>query len=177
MKHAGVVETGAQALMPLLEHVFKMPTTTSGSTMTRGSDKWIQAVIKTGRFSYVDCVEFKALMDAYVKSLLKGAQKAGNRNGYPARKAEEDIPMTNKLYNLNPNRKFRPRATTHQKELPFLRASSFQAAVLGCKNACLYPVKVCQAAISNALKNTRPTSFVRVNDDYIYVASILAYIA
>ena len=158
-----MVETGARALMPLLQHVFKMPTTTSG-TMTRGSDKWIQAVVKTGRFSYADCVEFKPLMDAYVKSLLKGAQKAGNKNGYPVRKAEEDIPMTNKLYNLNPNRKFRPRATTHQKELPFLRASSFQAAVLGCKNACLYPVKVRQAAISNALRNTRPTSFVRVSE-------------
>ena len=158
-----MVKTGARALMPLLEHVFKMPTITSG--ITRGSDEWIKAVIKTRRFSYVDCVEFKPLMDAYVMSLIGGAEKAGNKDGYPIKKDGEEIPMKNKLYNLNPDRKFRPRATTHQKELPFLRASSFQAAVLGCKNACLYPVKVRQAAISNALRNARPTSFVRVNDD------------
>lgn len=123
-------------LMPVLQQVFQMPTPNSG--MTRGSDQWIQAVIKRGRFSYVDCVEFEPLMDAYVQSLLIKSQST---NGYPEKKHGEEL-ADDKLYNLNPARKFKPRAITHQKELPFLRASSFQAAVLGCKNACLYPVKV-----------------------------------
>ena len=123
-------------LMPVLQHVFKMPTATSG--LARGSNQWIKTVSKMGRFSYVDCVEFEPLMEQYVKSCLK----SGNRYGCPEIKDGEEIPEATKLYHLNPSRKFKPRATTHQKNLPFLRASSFQAAVLGCKNACLYPVKV-----------------------------------
>ena len=122
--------------MPVLQQVFKMPIAISG--MTRGSKQWIKAVSKTGRFSYVDCVEFQALMETYVKSCLK----SGDRDGFPKMKDGEKILLTSKLYHLNPARRFKPRATTHQKDLPFLRASSFQAAVLGCKNACLYPVKV-----------------------------------
>ena len=108
----------------------------------RGSSQWVESVEKSERFAYVDCVEFQNLMDKYVLFQIKSGNKSGPKKGYPEIKDGEEIPMTNKLYHLNPDRKFKPRATTHQKDLPFLRASSFQAAVLGCKNACLYPVKV-----------------------------------
>ena len=78
-------------LMPVLQQVFQMPTQYSG--MTRGSDQWIQAVIKRGRFSYVDCVEFEPLMDAYVESLLL---KCLSTNGYPEKKHGEE-PIADKL--------------------------------------------------------------------------------
>ena len=77
VKHAGKILLGVQALMPVLQHVFKMPTATSG--LARGSNQWIKTVSKMGRFSYVDCVEFEPLMEQYVKSCLK----SGNRYGCP----------------------------------------------------------------------------------------------
>ena len=120
--------------MPVLEQVFEMPP----SSLKRGSDEWIREVIASKKFSYVDCVSFEPLMKACVTNLLK----SGDEKGFPIMEDGEEAPQPSQLYSLHADRVFRPRATTHQKELPFLRASSFQAAVLGCKNACLYPVQV-----------------------------------
>ena len=127
-----------QTLMPVLQQVFDMPGDTS--LLKRGSSEWIQSVIKEQRFLYADCVRFTPLMKACVKFFLK----AGDAKGYPIIQPGEKIPK-NDIYIVNPHRVVKPRATTCQKELPFLRASSFQSAVLACKNACLYPVQVSNA--------------------------------
>ena len=132
--------------MPVQQKVFKMPS----SVLQRGSSDWIKSVIKAGRYSFVDCVCYPPLMEAYVKDLIKAGVKPGETiafAGWPRKQDDENPPDPSQLYILNPSRVVKPRAITHQRDLPFLRASSFQAAVLACKNACLYPVQVSKYAL------------------------------
>ena len=124
---------GAQALMSLLQDVFQM----SSEVLKRGSDAWIAAIIKSQKFSYLDCCKYAPLMKACVTKMMND----GDTKGYPIVCTYQKVP-TDEIYTANPDRLIKYRATSVQKELPFLRASAFQAAVLGCKNACLYPVQV-----------------------------------